>query len=58
MQAEQANSFATIRHCGLPSSLAKFLSEAEVLRMACSTSNLARTRRKIPLNDPGLPPNL
>ena len=58
IQVEQANSLVKIRHCGLPSSLARFLSGAEVLRMACSTSNPARTHRKLPLNGPGLPPNL
>lgn len=58
IQVEHANSLVKIRHCGLPSPLARVLSEAEVLRMACSTSNPARTHRKIPLNGPGLPLNL
>jgi hypothetical protein len=55
IQVERANSLVKIRRCGLSSPLARVLSEAEVLRMACSTSNPAR---KIPLNGPGLPPNL
>jgi hypothetical protein len=58
IQVEQANSLVKVRHCGLPSSLAWSLSDAEVHRMACSTSNPARMHRKIPLNGPGLPPNL